>query len=142
MKKYFHSAITVFALCIAFFATTTGTATAAPIFKGSWAFSASGTPSGSTSGIVNFYNRSAGISGAVRSSFACARVDFQLIFANGAVSAIETRTSCEGEKGFDFTMEGSSPGGPEWVAVNLWTATNNSGPWKHQGRDNVQNNGN
>lgn len=88
-----------------------GTATAAPV---SWSMSGG---QGSSYGSVEFFNRSVGVTGDVRSHISgCIQASFQTYPGN----AFETRTACNYHTtGFNFTMSADFPGGATSVTVNL-----------------------
>lgn len=134
--------------CIALSSTTmSGTAAAAEpiVFKGGWAFTANNNQ-GSSSGDVNFYNRSIGITGTVRKDLqagpACVRVEFTAYWANGGFSVPHARTTCGAPKGFSFTIEAHAPGGAEWVHVTILTAPSNTSKFTDQGTYVSENRGN
>ncbi|ANH92519.1 hypothetical protein ACFUCQ_21645 [Streptomyces sp. NPDC057197] len=97
----------------------TGTATAAPV---GWNMPGG---QGSTSGSVEFYNRSVGVTGTVQSHIGgCIQV--QITTFPGA--NYETRTACNTHStGFNFTMVTDFPGGASSVDVSLYHLLDDSG---------------
>lgn len=119
------AAMSTVAAATAFFTTFgVGTASATPMFHDSYQMDYG---SNYTYGDVLYYQRSVGITGTVRGDNQCAQVRFSAVYGEHDATYSQTRTACDREVGFNFTIDPNVVGGIKRVGISLWTKPDTEG---------------